>query len=89
MEFRTKSVQVNPLMSTTPIPNCVIAYSLMPEAMSLKLDNKAPSIERRIETMFSLARQGWKIGLRFDPLIHGKNWQIKKLEFGTIAKLRI
>jgi spore photoproduct lyase len=82
LEFRTKSVQVNPLMSMAAIPNCVIAYSLMPEAISVKLDNKAPSIKRRIETMSSLARQGWKIGLRFDPLIHGKNWQ--KLYQGLI-----
>jgi spore photoproduct lyase len=25
--------------------------------------------------MSHLAAKGWKIGLRFDPLIHGKNWE--------------
>ena len=25
--------------------------------------------------MTALAAKGWKIGLRFDPLIHGKNWK--------------
>ena len=76
LELRTKSIQVKPLTSMEPIPNCVIAYSLMPEAMSIALDNKTPSIERRINTISILARQGWKIGLRFDPLIHGKDWQV-------------
>jgi spore photoproduct lyase len=76
LELRTKSIQVNPLTSMEPIPNCIIAYSLMPEAMSIALDNKTPSIKRRIEIISILARQGWKIGLRFDPLIHGRNWQV-------------
>ncbi len=75
LEFRTKSIQVNPLTSMKAISNCVIAYSLMPEVMSVALDNKAPSIKRRIETMSKLSKQGWKIGLRFDPLIHGENWR--------------
>jgi spore photoproduct lyase len=25
--------------------------------------------------MAALAAKGWRIGLRFDPLIHGKNWK--------------
>jgi len=26
--------------------------------------------------MKKLASKGWSIGLRFDPLIHGKNWKV-------------
>ena len=55
--------------------NVILAYSLMPELMSNSLDNKAPSISKRICVMSELAQKGWKIGLRFDPLIHGKNWK--------------
>ena len=43
--------------------------------MAKSLDHKAPSIKRRIEAMKALASRGWKIGLRFDPLIHGKEWE--------------
>ena len=75
IELRTKSIQVEPLNSIEPINNCVVAYSLLPEIISKDLDKKTPSIERRIEAMKKLALKGWRIGLRFDPLIHGKDWK--------------
>lgn len=75
IEFRTKSTQIKPFSSIEPLDNFVIAYSLMPDVMSKSLDNKTPSVQKRIEAMSSLASKGWKIGLRFDPLIHGKNWK--------------
>ena len=75
LEFRTKSIQVKPLDQTNPIDNCIIAFSLMPNQMSLQLDNKTPTIKRRIATIKTLSKIGWKIGLRFDPLIYGKNWK--------------
>mgnify|MGYP001161000753 FL=1 len=75
LEFRTKSIQIKPLDKITPIDNCIMAYSLMPDKMSLELDKKAPTIKRRISTIKKLSEMGWKIGLRFDPLIYGKNWK--------------
>ena len=75
IEFRTKSIQTEPFTSIEPLNNVIVAYSLMPNLMSKVLDNKTPSILKRINTMSYLATKGWKIGLRFDPLIHGKNWE--------------
>ena len=75
IEFRTKSIQKEPFLSVKPMRNVILAYSLMPELMSNSLDNKAPSILKRIRVISELASKGWKIGLRFDPLIHGKNWK--------------
>ncbi len=75
IEFRTKSVQKEPFLSMKPMQNVILAYSLMPELMSKALDNKAPSISKRINVISELSARGWKIGLRFDPLIHGKNWK--------------
>ncbi len=75
LELRTKSVQTKPMLQTDPFPNCVMAYSLTPEPMARVLDERAPSVARRIETMGKLARHGWSIGLRFDPLIHGAQWE--------------
>ena len=69
LELRTKSVQTRPLRELDPIPNCVVAYSLMPGPLAERLDHRAPDVSRRIETMVSLARRGWQIGLRFDPLV--------------------
>ena len=75
IEFRTKSTQKQPFLSLKPMQNVILAYSLMPELMSNSLDNKAPSIVKRIRVISELASKGWKIGLRFDPLIHGENWK--------------
>ena len=75
IEFRTKSIQKQPFLSLKPMKNVILAYSLMPELMSNSLDNKAPSIVKRISVISELASKGWKIGLRFDPLIHGENWK--------------
>ena len=75
LEVRTKSAKLKPMTIVSPPDNCIIAYSLMPEIMSRVLDHKAPSIDRRIKSMTDLANRGWKIGLRFDPLIYGKNWK--------------
>ncbi len=75
IEFRTKSIQKEPFLSVKPMRNVILAYSLMPELMSNSLDNKAPSISKRISVISELALKGWKIGLRFDPLIHGENWK--------------
>lgn len=44
--------------------------------MAKQLDRKAPTIEKRINSMENLAKKGWKLGLRFDPLIHGKDWKV-------------
>ena len=75
IEFRTKSIQIEPILTGPALENCVIAYSLMPQQISKSLDIKTPSIPRRIDAMRKLASNGWKLGLRFDPLIHGKEWR--------------
>ncbi len=77
IELRTKSVQTRIFEKLEPISNCVIAYSLMPEELAGKLDKKAPSVSLRIAAMKKLSAMGWKIGLRFDPLIYSDNWKIK------------
>ena len=77
IELRTKSAQTRIFEKLEPISNCVIAYSLMPEETALKLDKKAPSISLRIAAMKKLSVMGWKIGLRFDPLIYSENWRTK------------
>ena len=76
LEFRTKSLQLSPFITSKPMENIILAYSLMPEIMSSALDNKTPTIAKRIDVMKKLASKGWNIGLRFDPLIHGKNWKM-------------
>ena len=75
IELRTKSTQVRSLLRTKPLPNCVVAFSFTPQEISAALENGVPSVEKRIDAMVRLRHQGWKLGLRFDPMIYYENYQ--------------
>ncbi|MDP7034261.1 MAG: DNA photolyase [Planctomycetota bacterium] len=75
LELRTKSIQIQPLLKEAPLENGVVAFSLTPHRVAQRIEHRAPSVRRRIEAMTQLAHHGWSIGLRFDPLIHGVDWQ--------------
>lgn len=68
-EFRTKSLSISPFLNQQPLPNCVVAYTLTPEVIGKKYEHKTPSLEKRLEALEALQKGGWKIGLRFDPMI--------------------
>ncbi|MGK0296534.1 MAG: spore photoproduct lyase [Gammaproteobacteria bacterium] len=75
LELRTKSTQIRTLLSMTPVPNCIIAYSLNPDKIASALEHKAPSIKNRLVSLQKLQRHGWNIGLRFDPLIYDSDYK--------------
>ena len=74
-EFRTKSLQKKIFLDYPPINNVVIAYSLLPENLSYKFDNKVPDLNKRVDLIKKLSSIGWNIGLRFDPLIFSQDWK--------------
>ncbi len=69
LELRTKSTQIRSLLKQPANPNVVIAYSLSPERVADELELGAPSIAKRIEALDKLQKHGWRIGVRFDPII--------------------
>ncbi len=75
LELRTKSIVTSPLMKREPVRNCIVAFSLSPKKIANILDKKAPSISRRINALKQLAKAGWSVGLRFDPLIYCADWE--------------
>lgn len=75
LELRTKSTQIRGLLQRKPLPRCVVAFSLSPDAIADKVEAKAPSVAKRIEAAAKLQRQGWSIGLRFDPLLYQHDYQ--------------
>ncbi len=74
LEVRTKSAYIKPFLCTDPIANCVIAWSLNPENIIRLLEKKTASLEKRLQAMEKVAEKGWKIGLRFDPLMYQKDF---------------
>jgi len=75
LELRTKSTQIRPLLRHCAMPNVVVAYSLSPEAIIQSEEHGTPSLAKRLEALRQLQAKGWKIGLRFDPLLYADNFE--------------
>lgn len=75
LELRTKSIHIAPLLAREPLSNVVVAFSFTPDAMAQAQEHRAPAVKRRIEAAAKLARQGWPIGLRLDPLLYRPNFE--------------
>jgi spore photoproduct lyase len=74
LELRTKSANVQSLLQKKPLENVIAAFSLTPESISQKLEHKVPPLVKRLQAMSELAKAGWQIGLRLDPLIAADNF---------------
>jgi len=75
LELRTKSANIRALLNYKAFDNCVVAFSFTPAVISQAVEHKVPALEKRIKALAKLADQGWKIGLRFDPLIYAHNFE--------------
>ena len=70
LELRTKSTQIRSLLDREPIENVVVAYSFTPDKVSQALEHKVPKLEKRLQAMMKLQERGWKVGLRFEPVMY-------------------
>ncbi len=74
LELRTKSTQVRSLLERDPLENCVVAFSFTPDETARALEHKAPNVQRRLDALKKVQDKGWKIGLRFDPMIYQNDY---------------
>ena len=81
LELRTKSTQIRPILKCDAMPNVVVAYSLSPQAIVSAEEHGTPSLAKRLQALSSLQQAGWKIGLRFDPLLYADNFEALYGEF--------
>jgi spore photoproduct lyase len=75
LELRTKSVNVKSLEEIEVVKNTLTAFSFTPEEISKEIEHKVPPLKTRIKTIQKLAKLGWQVGLRFDPLIWKENYK--------------
>jgi len=68
LEVRTKSTNIEVFKRIKPINNVIIAYSLNPEEVIQKYEQKTPTFFKRLESLYLLQSLGWKVGIRFDPI---------------------
>lgn len=89
LEIRTKSTQVRALLNRNPLDNVVVAFSFTPDDFSRRFETGVPNMDKRIRAMQLLQSKGWKIGLRFDPVMAYSGWQVsyRKLFEGLFASL--
>lgn len=75
LELRTKSVQITSLLKTSPLANCIVAFSLAPQSIISRYEAKTPSLARRLAAMKRLAAKGWPLGIRLDPIMREQGWR--------------
>ncbi len=75
LELRSKSTRIRPLLESTPIGNCVTAFSLTPAAVARAVEHGAPPVSARLQAMRKLQDRGWRLGLRFDPVIYTREYR--------------
>jgi spore photoproduct lyase len=75
LELRTKSTQIRSLLEMKAAPNVVVAFSFSPEEVQAAMEHLTPSVDRRIRAMERLQARGWRLGLRFDPLIYNEGYR--------------
>jgi spore photoproduct lyase len=85
LELRTKSTQVRGLLDRRPQHNVVVAYSLSPDPVARALEIGAPSLEKRLDAIEKLQNAGWRVGIRFDPIVWNKDYQEQyRAAFGAV-----
>ena len=85
LELRTKSSRTAELLKIKPNPNVVCAFSLNPQNIINLFEKGTPSLSSRMRAVKSLSEKGWKIGLRFDPLILAARHKDDYLELFELA----
>ncbi|MDQ7089708.1 MAG: DNA photolyase [Methylococcales bacterium] len=90
LELRTKSTQIRSLLNNEAFERCIVAFSLSPDEIATKVEDKAPSLEKRLAAMVKLQQQGWPLGLRFDPLIYQTDYKelYQRLFSQVFAKIK-
>ena len=69
LELRTKSVNLKALKMLEPLQNVIVSFSLSPDYMARRVDQKAPSLKARIRAMKELEESGFRLAIHLDPII--------------------
>jgi spore photoproduct lyase len=88
-ELRTKSTSIDTLLNVQPMERVVCAWSLNPETIVRRYENRTPALLQRIAAMKQVAEHGFKLGLRFDPVFYYPGWEGEYEELIKILKDRL
>jgi spore photoproduct lyase len=75
LEFKTKTVSIEGLLSSPHRDRIVVSWSLNSPSIAAEEEHGAPSIRKRLEAARTCQREGYTLGFHFDPLIEYPFWE--------------
>lgn len=75
IEFRTKSAAVEPLLAVEPPENALVSWTFSPRTAAERFEDGAAAWRARIDAAARVGRAGWRVGVRFDPIILVPGWR--------------
>ncbi len=84
VELRTKSVQIDSLLEREPFDRCIVAWSMTPPDISRSKEQGTPPVRKRLEAMRTLQDEGWRTGLRVDPVIYSDDF---REQYGSLFEM--
>lgn len=86
IEFRTKSTNIQNLVSTSnPPQNVIPSWTLSPQRIVEIIEHKTPSFKERLAAGRQCQEAGYIVGVRLDPIIMVEEWE--KLYKNMVAQI--
>lgn len=73
--FVTKSDNIKHLLDINPHNQVIMSFSLNADEVASRWENKAPSVDRRIEAGRKLCQAGYEVRIRIDPMVPVPEWE--------------
>ncbi|MFC2165125.1 radical SAM protein [Acidobacteriota bacterium] len=74
-ELKTKTANIDNILSAPSAENIVVAWSLNAEKIADKEERGAPSIKERLAAAQVVSKRGFPVAFHFDPLILYPGWE--------------
>lgn len=76
IEFRTKSTNINNLISIdNPPENVIPSWTFSPQKIADMIEHKTPCFKERLEAARRCQESGYTVGVRLDPIIRVEGWE--------------
>ena len=75
IELRTKSANIDKFLNLDVLDNFIIAFTLSPENIALKIEKYTASFKNRVKAIKELQNKGWKVRICIDPLIYTDDFE--------------
>ena len=89
LEFKTKSDHISGLLSCRTRDRIVVSWSLNSPFIAAREEHGAPGIRKRVEAARICQKEGFVIGLHFDPIIYHAQWEKHYTETFDLLERRI